>query len=161
MEAHSCIWPWVEYCFFSFKDHPCNTNQAHLGFVKRCLGLVFRLALIPHLTHLQLKSPSLSLHVLPSVRSLRPDHTQLSALLLSLLFQLPSDGASEGRARTGRKISVLWWALFLWAILNDMHQFYWRSFNGEQPRGKLLHNPVNLCCCCTNYWSEEKDQKRL
>lgn len=64
---------------------------------------MFTLALITHLAHLQLKSPPLSLHVLPSVRSLRPDQTQLSALLLSLLFQLPSDGASRGRAKTGKK----------------------------------------------------------
>lgn len=67
-------------------------NQVHLSMVKRCLSLVFRLALIPHLTHLQLKGPPLSLHVLPSVRSLCPDQTQLPALLLSLLFHLSSDG---------------------------------------------------------------------
>lgn len=85
---------------------------------------MFRLAPIPHLTHLQLKSPSLSLHVLPSVRSLCPDQTQLSALLLSFLFQLPSDGASEGRAKMGKDVSFMKSSLFPWAILNDMHQFY-------------------------------------
>lgn len=101
------------FVFFKKKDHPCNTNQAHLGFVKRCLGMVFRLALIPHLTHLQLKGPSLSLHVLPSVRSLCPDQTQLSALLLSLLFQLPSDGASKGRAKTEKDVSFMMSSLSL------------------------------------------------
>lgn len=68
---------------------------------------MFGLALIPHLTHLQLKGPSLPLHVLPSVRSLCPDQTQLPALLLSLLFQLPSDGASEGRAKRGKDVTFM------------------------------------------------------
>lgn len=65
---------------------------------------MFRLALIPHLTHLQLKGPPLSLHVLPSVRSLRPDQTQLSALLLSLLFQLSSDGGGNEDQKWGKDL---------------------------------------------------------
>lgn len=71
---------------------------------ERCLGLVFWLALIPHLTHLQLKGPSLSLHVLPSVGSLSPDQPQLPALLLPLLLELPSDRGGEGRERERKTV---------------------------------------------------------
>lgn len=78
---------------------PMWTKSSPPRACERCLGLVFWLALISHLTHLQLKGPPLSLHVLPSVWTLCPDQTQLPGLLLSLLLKLPSNGGREGKEK--------------------------------------------------------------